>query len=90
MTGPQRTLQVVGCVGDVTITMRGYSDPPAHFHASSGGRDAAISIEHLSVLEGDLPQGMLDTIRVWAGAHREALRVNWRKASRGEPLDRIH
>ena len=53
-------------------------------------RNALISIEHLSILEGELPQGILDNVRSWAGENREALRVNWRKASRGEPLDRIH
>ena len=89
MTGPYRTIQVVAWVGDVAITMRRYSDPPAHFHASSGGRDALISIEHLSILDGELPEGMLASVRSWAGEHREALRVNWRKAARGEPLDRI-
>ena len=89
MTGPQRTFQVVGWVGDVAITMRRYSDPPAHFHASSEGREAAISIEHLSVLEGELPERTLDDVRQWAGSHREELRVNWRKAEKGEPLDRI-
>ena len=66
MTGPFRTIQVVGWVGEVAITMRRYSDPPAHFHASSGGRNALISIEHLSILEGELPQGILDNVRSWA------------------------
>ena len=90
MTGPNRAVQVVGWVGDVAITMRRYSDPPAHFYASSGGREAHISIEHLSILEGELPERTLASVRIWAGENREALRVNWRKASRGEPLDRIH
>jgi hypothetical protein len=43
------------------IAIRMYFDehPRPHFHAYSGGEDAAISIETLEVLEGRLPRRAL-------------------------------
>ena len=71
MTGPQQAFEIHGWVGDVATTMCRYSDPPGHFHASSRGREAAISIEHLSVLKVDLPRGKLDSVQVWDREHRK-------------------
>ncbi|MBU4273435.1 MAG: DUF4160 domain-containing protein [Planctomycetes bacterium] len=62
------------------IAIRMYFDdhPRPHFHAYSGGQDAAISIETLEVIEGRLPRRALTLVLEWASEHRAELRENWR------------
>lgn len=54
--------------------------PRPHFHAYSGGQDAAIAIDTLEVLEGRLPRRALALVLEWASEHRAELRENWRVA----------
>ncbi len=64
------------------IAIRMYFDdhPRPHFHAYSGGQDAAIAIDTLEVLEGRLPRRALALVLEWASEHRAELRENWRVA----------
>lgn len=64
------------------IAIRMYFDehPRPHFHAYSGGDDAAISIDTLEVLEGRLPRRALTLVLEWASEHRGELRENWKLA----------
>jgi hypothetical protein len=73
------------------IAIRMYFDehPRPHFHAYSGGEDAAISIETLEVIQGRLPRRALALVLEWASEHRAELRENWRVAEAHGNLRRI-
>jgi hypothetical protein len=73
------------------IAIRMYHDEhaPPHFHAYSGGDDAAIAIGTLEVLEGRLPRRALALVLEWASEHRTELRENWARAEAHVPLNDI-
>ena len=74
------------------IAIRMYFDehPRPHFHAYSGGEDAAISIDSLEVLEGRMSRRALALVLEWASEHRAELRENWRLAeASGRPASGI-
>jgi hypothetical protein len=73
------------------IAIRMYFDehPSPHFHAYSGGDDAAISIDSLEVLEGRLSRRALALVLEWASEHRAELRENWRLAEAHGKLHKI-
>lgn len=60
-----------------------------HFHAKYAGQWASFSIEELKLIEEELPRRAISLILEWAFQHRDALMVNWEKAQRGEPLEKI-
>ncbi len=62
--------------------------PVPHFHAEYAGDDATINLDG-HVLGGSLPNRQLRQVREWVELHREELLVNWERARRNEPLDRI-
>ena len=70
------------------ITIRMYFDdhPPPHFHAYYGGQAAKISIETLTVIEGDLPRRALALVQEWATEHRAELMDDWDRAEAHLPL----
>jgi len=73
------------------IAIRMYFDehPRPHFHAYSGGEDAAISIDSLEVLEGRLSRRTLALVLEWASEHRAELRENWSLAEAHRTLRKI-
>jgi hypothetical protein len=48
-----------------------------------------MAIETLEVLAGSLPDRALRLVREWATLHRAELDADWRRARKGEPLERI-
>ena len=50
---------------------------PPHFHAEYGDYQASITIESLSVLEGNLPSRVLGYVVEWASLHKQELMDNW-------------
>lgn len=70
----------------ITIVMYFNDHAPPHFHARYGGAEAAIEIETLEPLWGDLPQRALGLVLEWAVLHRGELRANWERAREGLPL----
>jgi hypothetical protein len=70
------------------IIVRMYYDehPPPHFHVSYRDVDAAVRIDTLELVGGNLPRRALVLVAEWALAHREELRQNWGRVERGEPL----
>jgi hypothetical protein len=62
---------------------------PPHFHARYGQFSAAIDIESLQVLEGNLPPRVLGLVVEWAAQHKKELKLNWRKARDDKPLKKI-
>ena len=65
-------------------------DPP-HFHIRAANFRAKVAIEDLSVIEvvGRMKPAEINAVRSWARRHRAALRDNWDRARRLEPVIRI-
>jgi hypothetical protein len=70
------------------IVIRMYFDDhaPPHFHAIYAGKEAALSVDTLAVLEGHLPRRALSLVLEWASLHRAELSDNWGRVERHEPL----
>ena len=50
---------------------------PPHFHARYNEYQAAISIESLGIVEGNLPSKVLSLVVEWGMEHKEELLKNW-------------
>jgi hypothetical protein len=61
----------------IIISMYFGDHNPPHFHAKYGDYEALVSIEDLSVLEGEIPKRALNMIIEWAGLHKKELETNW-------------
>jgi hypothetical protein len=73
----------------IVIAMFWDEHHPPHFHARYGQFKAAIDIESLRALEGDLPPRVLGLVIEWAALHQAELMGNWGKARRNKPLKKI-
>ena len=62
---------------------------PPHFHAVYGNHAAAIAIDSLELLEGELPPRIKGLVIEWASLHQKALHENWAKAKKAQPLKKI-
>ncbi len=60
-----------------------------HFHAYYAEHSAAVAIESLSILGGDLPRRAYRMVLEWAVKHRPELRDNWVRARQHRPLEWI-
>jgi hypothetical protein len=70
----------------VVVAMYYQDHDPPHFHVRHAGREAAVEIATLRVLEGALPNRVLGLVLEWAWLHRDALLENWSLARIGLPL----
>ena len=67
-----------------------YSDhPPPHFHVRYGGQRALVSIEALTLIQGQLSPRVLGLVVEWGALHKEELAEAWRLASQQKPLKPI-
>jgi hypothetical protein len=57
---------------------------PPHFHVVYGDHEAALSIETLEVIEGELPARVKGLVVEWATLHQRALMENWVLCTRKE------
>lgn len=64
----------------IIIAMYYNDHAPPHFHARYGNQKAAIDIETLGVLEGELSPRALGLVSEWAARHKDELRVDWELA----------
>jgi hypothetical protein len=73
------------------IIIRMYYDdhPPPHFHAIYGGEEAQISIEPISVLNGQLPRRALSMVFEWAALHQQELMNNWQRLQESQATESI-
>ena len=60
-----------------------------HIHVRYQGKNAAVSIDDGSVLDGSLPIKQLKMVQAWIEIHKEELLVNWELAINGEEPFRI-
>ncbi len=63
--------------GDFKITMYFQDHNPPHFHVDAGELGAQVRIEDLTILNGELPSGVLARVRRWANANRELIDSKW-------------
>lgn len=73
----------------IIIAMYYNDHSPPHFHARYGNRKAAIDIETLGIIEGDLSPRALGLVAEWAAKHREELRADWDLARQHAALNQI-
>jgi hypothetical protein len=73
------------------IIIRMYYDdhPPPHFHAIYGGEEAQISIEPISILNGQLPRRALSMVFEWAALHQQELMINWQRLQESQATKAI-
>jgi len=73
------------------IVIRMYYDdhPPPHFHAIYGGDEAQISIDPVSILNGDLPRRAVSMIIEWTALHQHELLENWDRLRNNQPVRKI-
>jgi hypothetical protein len=50
---------------------------PPHFHVEYGEHEASITINGLSILDGNLPSRILGYVVEWASMHKQELMENW-------------
>lgn len=62
---------------------------PPHFHAIYGDDEALISIENLSIVEGNLSPRVLGLVIEWASINQEKLLQNWAHSRSHELLETI-
>jgi Domain of unknown function (DUF4160) len=73
----------------ILITMYYNDHAPPHFHVKYGQQKAIISIQSLSVLEGELSARGLGLVIEWAKIHQQELLQNWELARQNVTLQKI-
>ena len=82
-------MPILAAFRGIIIRMHIGDHSPAHFHAEYQGENAAFTLDG-KVLAGHLRSAAIRRlVREWANRHRHELAVNWRRAQRGESLERI-
>ena len=76
----------------IIITMNFSEHNPPHFHVRYNEYEAAIRIDNLGLLIGDLPPKIFGLVAEWAKMHQTELKECWDKSRNGEiikikPLD---
>ena len=61
----------------VVILMHFREHNPPHFHALYDEHEAAILIDSLGLMQGQLPPRVLSLVVEWAGLHQAELKKNW-------------
>ncbi len=62
---------------------------PPHFHVEYNDFRAKVTIETLSVIDGNLPSRVLGFVIEWASIHQNELRLEWQHAVNKEKLNKI-
>lgn len=73
----------------IVISMFYKDHAPPHFHAIYAQSEAAIGIDPIQVLRGQLPRRVLSLVFEWAAMYQAELRQNWELAREHKPLQRI-
>jgi Domain of unknown function (DUF4160) len=73
----------------IIITMYYNDHAPPHFHVRYGAQKAIVTIESLTVLEGELRSRTLALVQEWGMLHQSELMQNWELARQNAPLDKL-
>ncbi len=78
------------CIFDGIKIQMFYDDhSPQHFHVVCSGERAVISIDPISVMQGELTRSVRAKVFEWAAIHQAELRANWKLARGRRPLIQI-
>lgn len=64
----------------IKITMYFFDHQPPHFHAEHAEEAAAVGIDPIVIIEGDLSRRTRAKVFEWAAIHQAELRANWELA----------
>jgi len=70
----------------IVIKMYFADHAPPHFHAEYADEAAAIGIDPIMIIEGELSRRIRARIFEWAAIHQAELRANWELARAHLPL----
>jgi hypothetical protein len=73
----------------IVIRMYFGDHSPPHFHAIYGGSKAAVDIETLTFISGELPPRVRGLVVEWATIHQDELRTAFRNAQAMETPEKI-
>ncbi len=73
----------------IIIVMYYQDHNPPHFHVRYNEYKAVISINGLTVLDGNLPPRVLSLVIEWAHLHKKELLENWKLAEELVELKQI-
>ena len=73
----------------ILVSMYYKDHVPPHFHVRYGSQKALISIDRLTVLEGELSPRVMGLVIEWAALRRTELKQDWERARQELPLERI-
>ena len=73
----------------IIITMFHNDHNPPHFHVRYGNYKAMVSIETLTILEGELPSRVRGLVVEWASLHQDELKEDWEFAKQKKELKYI-
>ncbi|CDM95196.1 DUF4160 domain-containing protein [Limnospira indica] len=73
----------------MVITMYYNDHAPPHFHVRYGQQKALITIETLTLLEGQLKPRALGLVIEWAALYQSELMDNWELARQNAELNNI-
>jgi hypothetical protein len=71
-------MPVISIFYGIVIRMFFDEHAPPHFHAQYGEFKAAIAIDSLEVIGGNLPRRALELVFDWARIHKDELLADWR------------
>lgn len=73
----------------IVIAMFYKDHNPPHFHVRYNEFSALISINELTIIEGNLPPRILGLVIEWASIHRAELMEDWKLAQASAALKEI-
>jgi len=73
----------------LVITMHYNDHNPPHFHVRYGEHKALVTIQLLTVIQGELRSRALDLVVEWATLHQNELMQNWELARQEQTLQSI-
>lgn len=73
----------------IVIQMYYDDHEPPHFHVRYSGQRAIVSIETLTILNGQLSPRVLALVTEWARLHQPELLKDWELARMGAPMQEI-
>jgi hypothetical protein len=85
----RRVLPEISRFFGIVVKLHPNEHSPPHFHATYEGRDVAMEIRTLRVLQGSLRARAMGLVAEWAELHRDELLAAWNKLRAGQEPGRI-
>ncbi len=73
----------------IVITMYHHDHNFPHFHARYNEFKGVFSIDDIEMIEGRMPDRIINIVLEWTKLHQQELLNNWRLAQQQKPLNKI-